>query len=70
MNRDLQDIMMTAVTVVAIGVLQCLHFTWDTPSMNNNQRMPVLDTMVWVGKSQRTWGIPEAFLEEGTILPT
>ena len=32
--------------------------------------MSVLDTMVWVGKPGRTWGIPEAILIPGTSLPS
>ena len=69
-DRSLEDITMTAMADMASSVLQCLDFTWDTPSRNKNNKMPVLDTMVWVGRSQRTWGIPEAILEEGTFLPT
>ena len=53
-DRSLEDIRTTAVEDMASSVLQCLDFTWDTPSRNQNQKMPVLDTMVWVGRSQRT----------------
>ena len=31
--------------------------------------MPVLDTMMWVGKGSRQWGVPEEILEPGTVLP-
>ena len=31
--------------------------------------MPVLDTMVWIGRETRTWGVPDAMLEPDTVLP-
>ena len=60
---------MEAVAAIAGSILECLDFTWDTPHQNNNDKMPVLDTMVWVGPGRRTWGVPEAILEPGTKLP-
>ena len=60
---------MEAFSQMASGVMKCLNFTWDAPSKNQNLKMPFLDTMIWVGTPQRTWGIPEAILPKGTSLP-
>ena len=42
--------------------VKCLNFTYDTPKMNENHRMPMLDTEIWVGKEAREVGIPPEIL--------
>ena len=54
---------------MASSILECLNFTWDTPNDNQNMMMPVLYTMVWIGRETRTWGVPGAMIEPDTVLP-
>ena len=51
------------------SVLNCLKFTWDTPSLHSGQEMPVLDTVMWLGIPPRKLGVPTQILPENTELP-
>ena len=53
---------METVKQISSGILDCLNFTMDTPAVNQNKMMPVLDTQVWVEEDQRVEGIPEPIL--------
>ena len=53
---------MTQFARMASDQVQCLNFTFDTPRMNGNLRMPVLDTEIWVGREAREVGIPPEIL--------
>ena len=48
------------------SILEYLDFTYDTPSQNENHRMPVLDTQIWVGKEARIKGIPSQMTSNST----
>ena len=61
---------MKLIAEISSQILECLDFTWDTPSMNKNQRMPVLDTQIWVGEESRIKTIPEVMGERKEILKT
>ena len=68
-DRSEQEVTMRAFSDMASGILKCLNFTWDLPELNNSGKMPVLDTMMWKEKHQRTWGVPQPLVELGTSLP-
>ena len=68
-NKNPEQVTIEAFSQMASGVMKYLNFTWDAPSKNQNLMMPDLDTMIWVGTPQKTWGIPEAILPKGTSLP-
>ena len=55
---------MSAFSSIASSVFKCLKFTWDAPSRNFNQKMPVLDCQMWVGPCSREYGVPDAILAE------
>ena len=61
---------MTEFANMASGVVSCLRFTFDCPQMNAGGAMPVLDTQMWVGKEGRNSGIPEAILEDRSLIQT
>ena len=69
-GKDPEQVTMEAVTNMASSILACLQFTWDSPAQNKTGMMPLLDTMIWVGQSARSWGVPEEMLPEETSLPT
>ena len=48
----------------ASSVSSCLKFTFDSPKLNKNSAMPVLDTAMWVGREQREVGIPQELIEK------
>ena len=52
---------------MASQMLGCLNFTYDVPQNNPNNRMPVLDTEIWIGQEQREIGIPPEILESNQI---
>ena len=52
---------------MASQMLGCLNFTYDVPQNNPNNRMPVLDTEIWIGQEQREIGIPPEILENNQI---
>ena len=54
---------------MATRMIECLNFTWDSPSNNPSGAMLVLDTQMWVGLPSREWGVPKEILDEGTQLP-
>ena len=47
--KDPQEVTMTAIAAMASSILSCLEFTWDAPYKNQTNKIPVLDTHVWVG---------------------
>ena len=53
---------MKQFALMASSVTKCLDFTYDCPTMNANNAMPVLDTAMWIGKEQRETGIPREIL--------
>ena len=68
-DKDPQEITMSAFAAMASSQLECLNFTWDSPSNNANNKMPVLDTMVWVDTELRMWDIPTAILGNNINIP-
>ena len=61
---------MEIIAKISSDILECLTFTWDTPSRNKNKMMPVLDTQVWVEEEARTKGIPKEMGEAPEVLKT
>ena len=55
---------MKQVAKMASSVCKTLNFTYDLPDANLNNRMPVLDTKIWVGQEKREVGIPHELLDE------
>ena len=55
---------------ISSSLISCLKFTWDSPSKNSNNMMPVLDTFIWVGIPKRTRDLPHQILHKGTTLPS
>ena len=49
---------------IASSMIKCLNFTHDAPEANENGRMPVLDTEMWLGKEPKIPGIPKDMLQE------
>ena len=67
--EEQEVITMDVVREIASNILDCLNFTTDTPEQNQNKKMPVLDTQVWVGEEQREEGIPPALLGKTNTIP-
>ena len=62
---------MDVFSEMASSLIGCLEFTWDSPSMHQTGMMPVLDTVMWMGKPTRSWELPDAILPPGTTgIPT
>ena len=55
---------MRQFSLMASSVTKTLRFTFDIPENNQNGRMPVLDTQIWVGKESREVGIPKEIMKE------
>ena len=68
-NQNMEQITMQEFARMASDVLDCLNFTWDSPSCNSNNKMPVLDTQLWVGMPNRTWDIPQDIFPDQNTLP-
>ena len=58
-NRTSAHRTLEEMGMMASDLVNCLRFTWDTPEHNNNGRMPVLDSQLWVEIQPRVKGIPE-----------
>ena len=54
---------MRIIAMISSEILECLTFTWDSPSQNKSNMMPVLDTQVWVEVEARVKGIPKTMGE-------
>ena len=61
---------MAQVARMAGDVLKCLKFTYDTPSMNQSRKMPVLDTQIWMEKETREAGIPGDMFKDRELINT
>ena len=48
-------------------ILDCLVFTWDSPTCNENGKMPVLDCQMWIGLENREKGITTGMGEAPTV---
>ena len=71
-DRSPEEVTRRAFCSMATSVMKCLNFTWDSPDQHVEDlggKMPVLDTMMWIGKGNRKWGVPEEILEPETCLP-
>ena len=51
---------MSIIAEMSSDILDCLTFTWDSPSCNKDGKMPLLDTQTWVGLERREKGLPTA----------
>ena len=60
-QKTREELTMSLFCELATDVEKCLDFTWDSPERNTNGMLPVLDTQMWVGKEQRTIGVPIEF---------
>ena len=58
---------MSIIAEIRLGNLDCLNFTWDSPTNNENGKMPVLDTQMWMGVERRKKGIPKGMREAPTV---
>ena len=58
---------MKIVATMSSDILDCLNFTWDSPTNNENGKMPVLDTQMWMGVERREKGIPKGMGEAPTV---
>ena len=65
-DKTQEEVTMLAFSEMVSSILKCLQFTWDVPNQDNRFRMPVLDTVMWVGTPTRVQGIPDALLESET----
>ena len=50
---------MGIIAQISSSILECLQFTWDSPSCNPNNKMPVLDTQIGVATERREKGLPD-----------
>ena len=55
-DLDQECATMREYTRAASSVFGCLNITWDSPRINPTNKMPVLDTMFWVGPPAHTQG--------------
>ena len=69
-GRSQEKMTMEQFTAMASGILKCLEFTFDSPSNNTNGCMPVLDTMMWIGRQAREYGIPRQIVPSDLEIPT
>merc|ERR1711954_396905 len=59
---------MKIVAQISSQVLECLNFTWDSPTLNASNKMPVLDTQMWVAQESREKKIPDELCENEKVL--
>ena len=57
-NRSTEELTMKVVSEIASSITWYLKFTWDSPEMNSDGTMPVLDLEVWMGMEERAMGVP------------
>ena len=50
---------MRIIAEISSQILECLNFTWDSPTKNDSQKLPVLDTKLWVAVESREKGNPK-----------
>ena len=55
--RDEDSRTMEEIARLAGSIFKCLNFTWDCPGKNENSKMPVLDTQLWMGVEAREKGV-------------
>ena len=56
-NMDQDSRTMEEISKLAGSIFKCLRFTWDCAIKNQNLKMPVLDTQLWLGLESRESGI-------------
>ena len=54
---------MREFAAAASQAIECLNFTWDSPSRHPGGAMPVLDTQMWVGCTTDHEELPEYCLK-------
>ena len=59
---------MTQFAAMASSISNCLKFTFDSPKLNRNQTMPVLEPAMWVGREKREIGIPPEMIEKQELI--
>ena len=58
-NNEPQDQRtMKLIADISSQILECLNFTWDSLTRNSSQKIPVLDTQLWIKEESREKGIP------------
>ena len=62
------QVTMREIANMASGVLECLQFTFDSPSLNKPMAMLVLDTRMWLGWEERETGVPASALEDPSLI--
>ena len=65
---NMEKVTMEEISKMAGTVLGCLRFTFDTPSMNPTNTMPVLDTQIWMKQEERETGIPADLLKDRNLI--
>ena len=58
---------MAIIAEISSSIVGCLKFTWDSPSCNENGKMPVLDFQMWIGLEKREKRIPKGMGEAPTV---
>ena len=58
---------MRIMAQMSSDILDCLVFTWDSTTCNENGKMPVLDCQMWIGLEKREKGIPKGLGEVPTV---
>ena len=68
-DKDMEIVTMQQFAKAASSVINCLNFTWDCPGKNLSNRMPVLDTQLWVGYPENIENIPQFCIEDTKTQP-
>ena len=62
-NREPDARTMEEMARISSSIFECLNFTWDCPSKNANNKMPVLDTQLWIDTESREVTVP-SFIDQ------
>ena len=60
-NSNDEQRSMGIIAEISSSILDFLTFTWDSPTCNEDGKMPLLDTKTWIGLERREKGLSLAF---------